>query len=697
MTYRWFVLLLAALFLAACGGGGAPSISTIEVSPATASKQVGQTQQFTAVAKDAGGNVISGVTFTWSSSDTAVATVNNSGLATAVAAGTATITATAGGKSGSATFTVTNPSPPSPTIETIEVSPATASKQVGQTQQFTAVAKDADGNVISGVTFTWSSSDTAVATVNNSGLATAVAVGTATITATAGGKSGSATFSVTPIPTYTVGGEVRYLNGSGLVLALGSQTKTISSNGPFTFDTPVPNGTYSVSVQTPPTNPSQTCTVAPSSVTVSGANVTNLVVECSPYTKWLASNATDIGNAITTDASGNVIVAGLSKEVLGDEVGTLALAFPDVVVAKYAPNGSRLWVKQFTVGDPGTSPNVESQAKGVATDADGNIYVVGSAYVASSNAFKGFILKLSPAGAKLASVKLDESTSNVENGLTSVAVVGSDVYVGGYTAGTVPGDTGTNAGGEDAALYKYDTGLTLQWARRLGSTGNDRITSVAAAAGEVYAAGFAGEALPSKTHLGETDAFVVKYDNAGTQQWLEQFGTPFGDGANAVAVQGSDVYVAGYVTGAYETGFSYNGGTDLFVTKFSSSGTETWRRQYSPIDQPPPVGPVKINPYGMAADAAGNVYIVGEVNVSVDGTATHAGAKDVFILQYLADGSVGWARQQGSDQDEIALAVTLRGSDLYLTGWSKGALDGYTNQGEEDIFVLKYGTDGSQK
>ena len=601
MTYRWFLLLLTALFLAACGGGGTPSINTIEVTPST------------------------------------------------------------------------------------------ASKQVGQTQQFTAVAKDANGNPISGVSFTWSSSDNAIATVNSDGLATAVAVGTATITASAGGKSGTATLTVTPIPTFTVGGEVRYLNGSGLVLALDSQTKAISANGPFTFDTPVPDGTYTVSVQTQPTVPAQTCAVSPSSVTVSGADVTNLVVECSPYTKWLASAETDIGNAITTDASGNVIVAGLSKDVLGDRVGPLALAFPDVVVAKYAPDGTRLWVKQFTVGDPDTSPNAESQAKGVATDAAGNIYVVGSAYVSASGAFKGFILKLSPSGARLSSVKLDETTPNVENGLTSVTVVGSDVYVGGYTAGTVPG--GTNAGGEDAALYKYSTSLSLQWAQQFGSTGNDRITAIGVdSAGDVYAAGFASGALPGQTLQGDTDAFVVKYNSSGTQQWVSQFGTLFGDSANALAVVGSDVYVTGYVAGPYETGFPYNGGTDLFVTKFAAStGSETWRRQYSPDD------PAQINPYGIAADASGNVYIVGDVDKSVDGVETHAGAKDVFILQYLADGTRGWARQQGSAQDEIALAVTLLGSDLYLTGWSKGALDGYTNDGQEDIFVLKYDTSGIKK
>jgi hypothetical protein len=603
MTHRWLLLLLTALFLAACGGGGAP------------------------------------------------------------------------------------------TIDSIVVAPATASKQVGQTQQFTAVAKDASGNTISDVTFTWSSDDTSVATVDSSGLATAKAPGDATITASAGGKSGTATLTVTPIPTFTVGGEVRYLNGSGLVLALGSQTKTIGANGPFTFDTPVQDGTYTVSVQTQPTVPAQTCTVSPSSVTVSGANVTNLVVECSPYTKWLASAETDMGNAITTDASGNVIVAGLSKDVLGNRVGPLALNFPDVVVAKYAPNGTRLWVKQFTVGDPDTSPNAESQAKGVATDADGNIYVVGSAYVSSSNAFKGFVLKLGPGGNKIASIKLDE-TSPAENGLNAVVVVGSDVYVGGYTAGTVPG--GINAGGEDAALYKYSTSLSLQWAQQFGSTGNDRITAIGVdSAGDVYAAGFASEALPGQTFLGDTDAFVVKYTSSGMQQWLSQFGTPSGDSANALAVVGSDVYVTGYVAGPYETGFPYNGGTDLFVTKFAADGSEGWKKQFSPADNP--ADPVKINPYGIAADASGNVYIVGDVNTSVDGIQTHNGGQDIFILQFLASGTMGWARQQGSAQDEIALAVTLRGSDLYLTGWSRGTLDGYTNAGQEDIFVLKYDTSGNKK
>lgn len=74
-------------------------------------------------------------------------------------------------------------SPPSGTITTITISPATATIAVNGTQQYTAVGKDSNGNTVNGATFTWASSVPAVATVNNSGLATGVAAGTTTITA----------------------------------------------------------------------------------------------------------------------------------------------------------------------------------------------------------------------------------------------------------------------------------------------------------------------------------------------------------------------------------------------------------------------------------------------------------------------------------------------------------------------------------
>lgn len=86
----------------------APVVTSVVVTPATASITVGATQQFTATATDAGGNPVS-TTFTWTSSNPAAATVNGSGLATGTGAGTASITATAAnGVAGSATLTVSS-------------------------------------------------------------------------------------------------------------------------------------------------------------------------------------------------------------------------------------------------------------------------------------------------------------------------------------------------------------------------------------------------------------------------------------------------------------------------------------------------------------------------------------------------------------------------------------------------------------
>src|SRR6059036_3980081 len=174
-------------------------VASVEVTPATASVQAGQTVQLTATPRDAGGTPLSGRTVTWSSSNTAVATVSNSGLVSGVTPGSATITATSEGKSGTSSISVTNVP-----VATVEVTPPSASVQAGQTVQLTGTPRDAGGNPLSGRTVTWSSSNTAVATVSNSGLVSGVTPGSATITATSEGKSGTSSVTVTNVPVATV-------------------------------------------------------------------------------------------------------------------------------------------------------------------------------------------------------------------------------------------------------------------------------------------------------------------------------------------------------------------------------------------------------------------------------------------------------------------------------------------------------------
>ena len=113
---RSTVLLVAfsTLSVLACGGddttgpqtgNGTATVASVVVTPVNATLvSLGETVQLTASARDASGNTISGKTFTWSSSDQTIATVNSTGLVTAVANGAATITATTDGVSGTATI-----------------------------------------------------------------------------------------------------------------------------------------------------------------------------------------------------------------------------------------------------------------------------------------------------------------------------------------------------------------------------------------------------------------------------------------------------------------------------------------------------------------------------------------------------------------------------------------------------------------
>src|SRR5438309_463834 len=87
-------------------------VASVAVSPASPSIAVGQTVQLAAVTKEAAGNVLTGRTVTWTTSNSSVATVSASGLLTGVTIGTATITATSEGVASTAATTVTAPTNP---------------------------------------------------------------------------------------------------------------------------------------------------------------------------------------------------------------------------------------------------------------------------------------------------------------------------------------------------------------------------------------------------------------------------------------------------------------------------------------------------------------------------------------------------------------------------------------------------------
>lgn len=132
---------------------------------------------------------------TWSSSNTGVATVNDSGVVTAVTTGSTTITATSGTITGTTTVNVT-----SANLVSIIVTPATAVVAPGQQQQFTAMGQLANGQSTDITSIvTWTSSDTSVATITNAGVATAqssTSSTTSAITATSGQITGTATLSI---------------------------------------------------------------------------------------------------------------------------------------------------------------------------------------------------------------------------------------------------------------------------------------------------------------------------------------------------------------------------------------------------------------------------------------------------------------------------------------------------------------------
>lgn len=157
---------------------GAPVV-TISMDSTTASVVTGSSVQLTAITRDSANSVLTGRALTWKSSNTAVATVSNTGLVTGRAGGSVTITATTQGKTASATVTVV-----SGTTLTVKLLPDTASVLVGGNVTINTTVLDAAGNEVEGKKVTWKSSDTTKAKIDKDlGVVVGVAPGTVSMTA----------------------------------------------------------------------------------------------------------------------------------------------------------------------------------------------------------------------------------------------------------------------------------------------------------------------------------------------------------------------------------------------------------------------------------------------------------------------------------------------------------------------------------
>lgn len=338
------------------------ALLSIAISPATVSKAAGLTQAYTAVGTYTDGTTpdITGAV-SWQSADTGKATITPTGLATGVAVGAPTITASLNGiVSSPSTFTVLPAS-----LVSIRITPASASKPKGLTQQYTAVGTytaGPDQDITASVA--WNASDTSKATITAGGLATAVAQGTPAITASLGGvTSNTATLTVTPAAL--------------VALAVTPGTASIDTGDVQAF---VARGTYS---------DGSTADVS-STASWSAADTAKLTVSSTGLATGVAAGSTTLTATLDglTASPATVTVNSRAWTATGSTSGlhtrgmTVLLASGQVLVAGGSGNAGQVATAELY--DPATGTWAATGAMGLARQratatrlADGRVLVAG--------------------------------------------------------------------------------------------------------------------------------------------------------------------------------------------------------------------------------------------------------------------------------------------------------------------------------
>ena len=226
-------------------------------------------------------------------------------------------------------------------------------------------------------------------------------------------------------------------------------------------------------------------------------------------------NNDDELEAINVDGSGNIILSGYSKYIDGSgSHGVLS-------TVKYNASGTRLWAVQIRTGQ------IDNEARAIATDAAGNIYIAGTTIDTTAFAYDYLVLKLNASGVQQWVATYNGTAGQIDWARAIAVDATGNVYVTGQSMGELVrrnGPFGTLQiiqTGYDYVTIKYDpTGQTLWTERYYSSVGNtsDIPTGlVLDGADNVYVTGSANGAsgqpsatIPAAPHCGPHKARSAK-------------------------------------------------------------------------------------------------------------------------------------------------------------------------------------------
>lgn len=363
--------------------------------------------------------------------------------------------------------------------------------------------------------------------------------------------------------------------------------------------------------------------------------------------QWVAlyngsGNGGDGARAIAVDPSGNVYVTGMSTSQNDNH---------DYVTIKYNSQGKEEWVALYN----GPS-NGWDDAKALALDHEGNVYVTGTSWDSISHE-DYLTIKYSPQGEE----KWVARCNGPENGSDIVSSLVVDVSGNIYITGWVRSEKFNH----DYATVKYNSQGEEQWIVLHGGIGKymDIPTGLTVDdESNVYVTG--------RCVNDNSDYCTVKYSPQGLRLWFACYNGP-GDGtdeANALAV---DEKGNVYVTGRSQ---NENDNYDYATIKYNMQGEEQWIARYS--------GPG--NRWNAATalvvDTSGNVYVTGSIE-------KRRSDEDYCTIKYNPQGQKQWTVYYngiGNNPDGAEAVAVDDSGNIYVTGISENRND------NKDIVTIKY-------